>query len=63
MDVAGIFPDVPFPGGYGWILTDPLYSIARDSEQFRQPFPAGIRGNRTLKTKKVPHETQKGSDF
>ena len=46
MDGAGIFSDVPFPGGYGWILADPRYSIARDSEQFRQPFPAGIRGNR-----------------
>ena len=46
MDWTGIFSDVPFPGGYGWILADPRYSIARDSEQFRQPFPGGIRGNR-----------------
>ena len=35
MDGAGIFSDVPFSGGYGWILTDPRYSIARDSEEFR----------------------------
>ena len=46
MDWTGIFSDVPFPGGYGWILTHPCYSIAGDSEHFWQPFPAGMRGNR-----------------